>query len=303
MTSSIVIDAGSATTPGQPPQHGTRQTRDRVARPVSFGGVLKSERIKLTSLRSIKITLIITVLFGIALSAAIAFFFSNELRNTSADGAPSFLTTDAAGLQSYLLIIATFATPFLALVFGVLGVFAISSEYSSGMILSTLTAVPKRTPVFFGKALVLAAVAAIGALVLVGGSLAVAVLCYPSAAAQLGSGIVVSGALGTIAYLVLISLFAYGVAALLRSTAGGIAVVAGVTFVLPIAFQLLAMTGWEWVAAVTPYLPAQLGSLLSQGVVEVSAGPNFWVALAAMVGWVAVVALPAAVLFTRRDAR
>ena len=302
MTSSIVIDANAAATPATDPGKTTSQRRAGYREPVrgvSFAGILRSERIKLSSLRSIKLTLLITVVLGIGLSTGVALLFSNELRSGETD----ILGSGAAALQAYLLMIATFAGPFLALIFGVLGVLAISSEYSSGMILSTLTAVPKRTPVFIGKAIVLAVVSALTALVLVVGGLAAAIICYPESAAQLGSSVVVSGVLGTVVYLVLISLFAFGVAALLRSTAGGIAVLAGVTFVLPIAFQMLTMTGWSWVSTVSEYLPSQLGFVLSQGVVDVSSGPSFAVALVAMIGWVAVVVVPAAIAFKRRDAR
>ncbi len=299
MTSTIVIDAGSA--PSQPPARPRTPGGARSAG-VTFAGVLRSERIKLTSLRSIKLTLIITVVVGIGLSAAIALLFSNEMRSAAGGSEGAAFGAGASDLQFYLLVVSTFAAPFLALIFGVLGVFAISSEYSSGMILSTLTAVPKRTPVFLGKAIVLAGVSALTALVLVAGGLAVALICYPASAAQLGSSMVVSGVLGTVAYLVLISLFAFGVSVLLRSTAGGIAVVAGVTFVLPIVFQVLTMTGWAWITTVSEYLPAQLGTVMSRGIVDVASGPTFWVATLAMIVWVAAVVLPAVGVFKRRDA-
>lgn len=294
MTSTLIIDGSSAPAP-QPtaamrtPLPGRRQT---------FGGVLRSERIKLSSLLSVRLTLLITVLSGLGISTLIAVLWSAEMRAGDA-----MFGGGEAGLQSYLLLSSTLSAPFLALIFGVLGVFAISSEYSSGMILSTLAAVPKRTPVFLAKAFVLAVVSALTATLLVVGGLAVAIICTPDAAAQLTSRPVVTGALGTIAYLVLISLFAFGVAALLRSTAGGIAVVAGITFVLPIVFQVLSMTGWEWVGTASAYLPTPLGGTLSQGITELPMEPGFWQALVAMVIWAAVTVVPAAILFKRRDAR
>ncbi|WP_125099614.1 ABC transporter permease [Leucobacter chromiireducens] len=295
MTSTLLIDGSSAPTPApgsaaRTPLPGPGQT---------LGGVLRSERIKLSSLLSIRLTLLITVLAGLGISTLMAVLMSGEIRA----GNDGMFLAGAEGMQSYLLMVSTLPAPFLALIFGVLGVFAISSEYSSGMILSTLTAVPKRTPVFAAKALVLAALSAATAALLVLGGLAVAVLCLPDAAAQLGSTPVVSGLLGTIAYLVLIALFAFGVAALLRSTAGGIAVVAGVTFVLPIVFQVLSMTGWEWVGTASQYLPGSLGGSLSQGLTTVPMEPGYWTALVAMVIWAAAAVVPAAILFARRDAR
>ncbi|WP_336659608.1 ABC transporter permease subunit [Leucobacter sp. USHLN153] len=315
MTSTLTSAGGAA---AADPRPAAASPRPSVTRRATFGGVVKSERIKLFSLRSIKLTLGITVLFGIGLSALVAIVFSGELRDAATGGGMGFLTTDDAGLRSYLMLVATVATPFLALIFGVLGVFSISSEYSSGMILSTLAAVPKRWPVFFAKGLVLALVAGVAAIVLTAGGLAAAVLCYPDAAPQLANGMVISGALGAVAYLVLTALLAFGVAALLRSTAGGIAVIAGLVFVLPIAFELLSMTGWEWVSELARFLPSQLGQVMGAGISESttsaavdpamgeSTGPDpltFWGAFAAMGAWVVVFVAPAAVLFARRDAK
>ena len=159
------------------------------------------------------------------------------------------------------------------------------------------------SPVASAKMLVLAAISAAAALVIIGGGLAIAALSLPAAVPALGSTAVLSGALGMVSYLVLFALFAAGVAGLLRSTAGGIAVVAGVAFVLPIGFQILSLTGWEWVPTAAQYLPASLGNVIAQGIAEVASGPNFWGALAAMVGWAVVVMVPALFALMRRDAR
>ena len=295
MTSTIVIDASSV--PVAATDHVARQTRAAGPRPaLTFSGVLRSEWIKLASLRSIRIRLLVTVLAGLGLSTMIALLWSQEI--TAGGAAPS-----EADLQGYLLIVSTSAASFLALVFGVLGVCAVASEYSTGMIQSTLTAVPRRSPVASAKMLVLAAISAAAALVIIGGGLAIAALSLPAAVPALGSTAVLSGALGMVSYLVLFALFAAGVAGLLRSTAGGIAVVAGVAFVLPIGFQILSLTGWEWVPTAAQYLPASLGNVIAQGIAEVASGPNFWGALAAMVGWAVVVMVPALFALMRRDAR
>lgn len=299
MTSTILIDASSVPPAPQPP---TRPTRDTLAvRPQTFGGVFRSERIKFTSLLSIRLTLLITMLLGLGVSLLVVLMQVKEQFIVGGSGA-LFGAGDQA-MQSYLLFAATLSAPFLALVFGVLGVFAISNEYSSGMILSTLTAVPRRGRMFAAKALLLATASALTAAVIVFGALGIALLGVPEAASQVFTVPVLSGVLGAIAYLVLISLFAFGVAALLRSTAGGIAVVAGVTFVLQIVFQVMSMTGWEWVNVAANYLPTPLGGVLSMGLTEASAEPSYWTALIAMVVWAAVTLIPAAMLFQRRDAR
>ncbi len=298
MTSTILVDASSV------PEHTPAASRaPRAPMPgarQSFGGVFRSERIKFTSLLSIRLSVLITVVCGLGMSLLLSLLWSAEMNGGDAGG--MFGAGDAAE-QMYLLMGSTMSAPFLALVFGVLGVFAISSEYSSGMILSTLTAVPRRTPVFVAKAVLLAVSAGVIAAVLVFGGLGIAVLMYPAAATQLLSVPVISGALGTIAYLMLIALFAFGVAGLLRSTAGGIAVVAGITFVLPIVFQVMSMTGWEWVNTAAAYLPTPLGGTLSMGISEQASDPGFWAALGAMAIWAAVTVIPAAIAFQRRDAR
>lgn len=275
---------------------------------LSAAGVLRSEGIKLGSLRSLRLTLIITVLSGLGISAMIVVQRRSEFQGAPADE-----------LSGYLLMASSFAFPFLALIFGVLGVFSLASEYSSGMILSTLAAVPSRIPLFVGKALVLCATAAVTALVIVLGGLAIAVAAIPDAAGQLLDPVVVSGVLGTAAFLVLISLLAFGVAGILRSTAGGIAVVVGLTFVLPIAMQMLESTGWTWVVTAADHLPTSLGSILAEGMggagvpagaeadvaqeTAASTPPGYWQALCVMSLWAAVSVLPAAILFTRRDAK
>lgn len=267
---------------------------------LSFAGILKSERIKLTSLRSFRITLLLTLLGGIGMSylSGLALNSQYEYMQITPDQMPADM------LHGHLLGVATFSSALLALIFGVLGVFAISSEYSSGMILSSLAAVPKRTPMYVAKGIVLAGISGLTALVLMVIGLGIAVVFLPESAAQLASSVVITGVLGAIAYLVLLALLGFGVAALLRSTAGGIAVVVGVTFVLPVLMQFLTLTSWEWVPTVSSYLPMSLGNSLSAGIVEVPEGsPNFWVALIAMAIWAIVPVVLGHITLKSRDAK
>lgn len=283
--------SGSGSVPDRPARRSTQP-----AHALSFGGVLRAERIKMLSLRSIKITLILTLAAGIGLAGLIGIAGLDMMQQQGGADAP------AAGMQVYLLMVSTFTAPFLAMVFGVLGVFAIASEYSSGMILSTLAAAPKRGMVFASKAVVLAMISAIGALIIVGAGLLIAVAFLPASAAQLGSWEVLSGVLGTVLYLILIALLAFGVATLLRSTAGGISTIVGLTFVLPVGFQVLMMTGWQWVEVVAHYLPNQLGSVLSSGAAG-QTEPAYGVAAIAMIIWAAAALIPAVISFRRRDAK
>jgi ABC-2 type transport system permease protein len=239
--------------------------------------------------------MLISILAGIALSSLIA---ATWISNAG----PESMGTDA-DLQNYLLMVSGASAAFLSLVFGVLGVFAVSSEYSSGMILSSLTAVPKRMQFALAKCTVLGIVATIMALIVVVGGLLIAGVFVPESFSQIGSSVVISGSLGTVAYLALFALFAMGIAGILRSVAGAIAVVTGVAFILPVVSDMLAMAGWEWVLAARDYIPIALGSTLGQGVTEAASGPGYWGALFALVVWAAAALIPAAVIFARRDAR
>jgi ABC-2 type transport system permease protein len=291
-------DAGS-----HDPQHAATSGKAlRSALPrLTFKGIVASEWIKLSSLRSIRITVVITVLVGLMMSVMVASLTASQ----------QSLVYSPEDLRVYLLTPGFLTVTFIALVFGVLGVFTISSEYSSGMILSTLAAAPRRTSVMLAKSLILALIAGVTALLVVFSGLLISIMFYPDAAAEIGSVKVISGTLGAVAYLVLIALFAFGVAGILRSTAGGISVIAGVFFVLPIVFQLIGFQGAEWALRVYAYLPSTLGGVLTQGISDVTQqqgmmgdyAASYPVALGAIALWAVAAVIPAIVLFNRRDAK
>ena len=59
-------------------------------------------------------------------------------------------------------------------------------------------------------------------------------------------------------------------------------------FVLPIGLQFLSMTGWEWVPAVSGYLPMSLGGTLGMGDIAMSTDPTYWGAMLSIALWAAV---------------
>jgi hypothetical protein len=121
---------------------------------------------------------------------------------------------------------------------GTLGVLAITTEFSSGMIRATFAAVPRRPLVLAAKAAVL------GAVTLTAGELAAfasvaagqAALQAPAPHAALGQPGVLRAVLMAGAYPALIALIGLGLGALVRHTAGGICALVGVLFVLPLLF-------------------------------------------------------------------
>lgn len=171
--------------------------------------VARMEWIKLRALRSPWWTLAVTVAGAVAMAAVIG----HNTRNAAGD-----LTNNAlAGIVPGLLLA------------GVLGVLVMTSEYSSGMIQSTLAAVPRRWLVLTAKA------AVFGAVTLAAGE-AAAFISFFAGGATLRGGItapvlsqqaVLRAVLLTGTSYCLIGLLGLGLGALIRHTAAAIAVLVG----------------------------------------------------------------------------
>lgn len=128
-------------------------------------------------------------------------------------------------------------------VIALLAVLAIGGEYGSGMIRLTLTAVPRRLVAFTAKAVVVAAAALAAGVLAVGGSVLAGWLILPGRglsaangylALSLGNGADLRAACGSVLYLTLIALLAFGVTAAVRDAAAGIGLVLGVLLLFPI---------------------------------------------------------------------
>ena len=124
---------------------------------------------------------------------------------------------------------------------GTLGVLAITSEFSSGMIRATFAAVPRRSLVLAAKAAVLGAVTlAVGEISAFAAFLAgQAALPAPAPLAALGQPGVLRAVLLAGAYPSLIAVIGLGIGALVRHTAGAIGILVGVLFVLPLLLATL----------------------------------------------------------------
>ena len=116
--------------------------------PATFGDALRSEWTKLRSVRSTFWALTVTVVLGVGLGAAISAAAARGYATSSVSGKLSWDPT-AVSLDGMAIA---------SLAIAVLGVLSISSEYSSGMIRTSLIAVPRRGRVLAAKSLVFAAV-------------------------------------------------------------------------------------------------------------------------------------------------
>ncbi len=219
---------------------------------VTFPRVLASEWTKLRSVRSTGWSLVTGILLTIAFPVIFAFVTSSHWGQMSPQDRASRSPLDIAlaGVNVAQLAIA------------VLGVLVITAEYSTGSIRSTLTAVPKRLPVLWAKLIdysLLSVVLMVPA-VIVSFFASQAILArhdilqipftHPGVARS-----VLGGAL----YVMMVGIFALALGAIVRNTAGGIALFSGIFFVIPPLMNILPLS---WNNAISQWLPSDAGRQL-----------------------------------------
>jgi ABC-2 type transport system permease protein len=251
--------------------------------------VIRSEWTKLYSLRSTRYALLATAILTIGLGIAASAITVSRWGTMSAFDKATFdpLTASLLGVRFGVLAI------------GVLGVLLVSGEYTTGMIRSTMTAVPKRLPVLWAKSAVYAAVALV---ITVPASFIAffagqAILSGQNIQIAFSHAGVPGAILGAAGFLTLVGLFAMGLGAILRSTAAGIATFAGIMFVIP---PLISILPASVANSIDPYLPSNAGQAMMQiGHHANTLSPG--AGLAVFAAYVAVVLAAAAVLLVRRD--
>lgn len=251
--------------------------------------VALSEWTKLRSVRSTRWALLVTLLFIVGIGLIACLVFESRWPHLSPHDRSHFrpLRANLAGVNLAQLAI------------GVLGVLVITAEYSTGMIRSTFSAVPKRLPVLWGKAMVF------GTVVFVVSLPAVFIVFFIGQAILSGQHIniaishpgVVRALFGAPLFLTVMGLFGLGLGAIVRNTAGGIAALAGIVFVLP---PLLGILPTSFTNTVDPYLPSNAGGAIW----TINPDPGTlapWAGLAVFAAYAAVAIAIAAVLMVRRD--
>jgi ABC-2 type transport system permease protein len=213
--------------------------------------VLRSEWTKFRSVRSTRWTLLIALVLMIGIGALFAAVNASQYHGFSAADRASFNPVS----------VSLSGTTFAVIAFGVLGVLTMSGEYGTGMIRSSLTVVPRRLPVLWGKLGIFAAVVCTT-------SLAASFTTFWLGQAllsshHLGVSITSPGALrsvlGAALYITVCGMLGVTLGALFRNTAAGIATFAGLFFVLPPLVSLLPSSITDHL---TQYLPEGAGSVI-----------------------------------------
>ena len=191
----------------------------------------------------------------------------------------------------------------------VLAVLAVSSEYSTGMIRTTFTAMPRRFAVLSAKAAVLTGLVLPAAIIGVAGSLLAGRAILPGngftaargfALLSLAHGPTLRATVGSVLYLALIGLLSLGVAVMVRDSGAAIGTVLGMIYLAPIVALFVGNPVWQ--RRIERYAPTSAGLTIEDttGMHHLPIGP--WGGLAVLAAWTAAVLLVGGLLLRFRDA-
>jgi hypothetical protein len=254
-------------------------------------GVLRSELTKLRTVRSGTWTILalvgVTIIIGVGTSVGMA----SSWASLSASQRAGFDPTNFS-LNGLL---------FGQLAAGVLGALVMSSEYGTGLIRSTLAAVPNRRLVLGAKAVVVGAVVlAVGEVVSFASFfLGQAILAGSAPSAGIGDPGVLRAVAGGGLYLGLLALLGLGVATIVRHTAGAIATFVGIVLIAPTIVQVLPSSIAH---SVGKFMPLNIGHSSLTAVVPQANQLGPWAGLGVLCAFAAVALAVGGWLMVRRDA-
>ena len=194
-------------------------------------------------------------------------------------------------------------------VVAVLAVLAISGEYSTGMIRTTLAAMPRRTTVLAAKAAILTGLVLTAGTIAVLGSVLAGRLILPGHGftpahgyppLSLADGPVLRAAAGSVLYLALIALLSLGAATTVRDSAAAIGIVLGLLYLFPIIAAVVTDPHWQRHLQQIGPMSAGLEIQATTGLRSLPIGP--WAGLGVLAAWAAAALLAGGLLLRLRDA-
>jgi ABC-2 type transport system permease protein len=194
-------------------------------------------------------------------------------------------------------------------VVAVLAVLTISGEYSTGMIRTTLTAMPHRGTVLAAKAVVVTGGVLVAGTAGVLGSVLAGRLILPHQGfttahgyppLSLTDGPTVRAAAGSVFYLALIALLSLGIATLVRDSAAAIGVILGLLYLVPILLGVINDAAWR--RHLQQFAPGSAG-LAIQNTIGLHALPiGGWAGLGVLAAWAAGALVAGGGMLILRDA-
>lgn len=259
----------------------------------NFGRLLLAEWTKLRSVRSTYWSLISLVIVFLFFSWLIPW----AVVHSWSQSAPS---DKASVLQDPLAVVMNFGMLLGQLGVAVLGVLVTASEYSTGMIRSTLLASPHRTRMLAAKSVVFTLlVLVIGELVAFG-SFAIGQLTLKNLfTLHLNDGTNMRQVVGVGLYLGMLALFSLVIGSLIRHVAGAICAVIALVLVVGPLMQLIPGKVGEYLYT---YAPTNAGYAVFQSHLPDKFLITAWEGYAVFAAWTALLWVLAAWLLARRDA-
>jgi ABC-2 type transport system permease protein len=254
-----------------------------------YADAWRAEWIKARTLASTGWLLAATVAVGVGLSAAVC-----AVVRYQTGGGLDPARFALSGIQLAQALVAIWA------------VRAVSGEYRSGLIHTTLTAIPRRSAVLAAKTTVIATLTLAGGAIAVAGSLLIAraALAGPGFTATAGrlpltAGPTLRAAFGSMLYLGLVSILAAGTALAVRDAAAATGIVLGLLYLFPLAAQLAGNAAWQ--RHLQQIGPTTAG-LAIQATTNLSTLPiQPWAGLAVLTGWAAAALAAGGFALHRRD--
>src|SRR5262249_54143389 len=183
----------------------------------------------------------------------------------------------------------------------ILAVLAIGGEYSTGMIRTTLAAMPRRTTVLAAKAAILTG------LVLTAGTIAVFASVLAGRLILPGHGFIpahgyplLSLGAGPVLYLALIAVLSLGAATAVRDSAAAIGAVLGSLYLFPIIAAAVTNPHWQRHLDQIGPMSAGLAIQATTGLRSLPLSP--WAGLGVLAAWAAAALVAGGLLLRLRDA-
>ncbi|HJP79903.1 MAG TPA: ABC transporter permease [Pseudonocardiaceae bacterium] len=255
--------------------------------------IIAAEWAKVRSLRS-TYYLVGAALLAIIVGAALCFMITNSWDHSSVADRAHFPGADAGVV----------VLPFVLCVLAAFGGMAVTGEYGSGMMRTSLIAVPQRRALLLGKTAVVAVVAfVLGQVVSFGITLAELAIIggrpapinpWPHGLASAAMPAFASGLLVT-----MVGLVALGLGTVIRSTAGMLVSMITLLFVLP---SIVVFLPSPWNLRIDAILPLHLATALANSTSTISSPLSPAVAGLLMIGYVVVAIGAGAFVISKRDA-
>ena len=245
--------------------YATKNAPAPVTHNLSFLGVLRSEWLKMRSLRSQQVLFIITVVLILGLAMLLAPVFNEQLAQYEKDVSTSQIVNGQSvngseiidQMKSASYSIGVVGASLGGIILSSMATVFIASEYATGAMQTSQLAVPRRSLLYSAKALVVTVVAFVvgtlsGILAFFLGQM---ILTEKLRVSFDGEVLRITLLLGL--YLVVLAWMGFGFGALLRNSAGAIVLTVVLLFVVTIVLSFFRSA--EWASDVSKYLPVHLG--------------------------------------------